>query len=84
MRVSDVRFESLPLRMMSEEERIEAAVELAHSYGQVDGSHHKMWVIDQMLHALLGEDYDAWVAEYEMPESDEDGDYYKWDRGIAH
>lgn len=33
--------------------RILAAADLAKNYGQVDGSHHKMWVIDQMVRALL-------------------------------
>jgi hypothetical protein len=33
--------------------RIAKALELA-DYGTVDGDHHKMWVIDQMVRALLG------------------------------
>lgn len=38
----------------SPERRIARAKELAFSYAQIDGSHHKMWVIDQMLKALCG------------------------------
>lgn len=64
------------------EERIEKALKFAWQYGQIDGSHHKMWVIDQMVRALCGSEneYAKWVETYEMPLSNED--YYKWDTGI--
>jgi hypothetical protein len=39
--------------------RIERAVEVAIRFGGIDGSHHKAWVIDQMLRHLLGDEYDA-------------------------
>lgn len=62
-------------------ERIERAVNTAIQYGQVDGSHHKMWVIDQMLRELLPEkEYKEFVEEYEHGE---DGEEYEWDTGIA-
>lgn len=32
---------------------IEKALEYAYRYGQIDGAHHKQWVIDQMVRALL-------------------------------
>jgi hypothetical protein len=68
--------------MFSEEEkRIVAAVGLAGEYGDIDGGHHKMWVIDQMCRILLGDTYDAWVK---CIKSGEDGpDTYGWDEGIA-
>lgn len=28
------------------------ALEIARRYGQIDGDHHKAWVIDQMVRAL--------------------------------
>lgn len=66
--------------MEEKEERIEKALSYAWRYGQIDGDHHKMWVIDQMVRALLGEDYYEWVRTYETP----DGiDYWEWDVGIA-
>lgn len=59
----------------------EAALDLAERYGGIDGDHHKMWVIDQMVRALTGENYDAWVERYR---DGEDGpDTYDWDTGIA-
>lgn len=35
-------------------ERIHAAIDIAVRYGGNDGSHHKMWVIDQMVRVLTG------------------------------
>lgn len=67
--------------MTKTEERIQNALHYAWSYGQIDGGHHKMWVIDQMVRALLGEkEYEDWVKRYEMPDGE---DYWEWDTGIA-
>ena len=38
---------------MTDKEKIHKAVKIAWQYAQYDGSHHKMWVIDQMVRALL-------------------------------
>lgn len=62
------------------EERIKKALKYAWSYGQIDGGHHKMWVIDQMVRALLEDEYEEWVKRYETPDGD---DYWEWDIGIA-
>ena len=35
-------------------ERITKALAIAFAYGEIDGAHHKMWVIDQMVRALTG------------------------------
>jgi len=35
-------------------DRIKKALEIAIQSGMVDGDHHKMWVIDQMVRALTG------------------------------
>lgn len=62
--------------------RVERALEMAEECGQFDGAHHKAWVIDQMVRALLGpKRYERWVAAYR---AGEDGpDTYEWDEGIA-
>jgi hypothetical protein len=39
---------------MSSEERIKKALEIAVEYGGVEDTHHKDWVIDQMVRALTG------------------------------
>lgn len=66
--------------------RIEKALEIA-PYGAIDGAHHKMWVIDQMVRALLGseEAYKAWTHEMlgEYDEENEEYEYEEWDEGIA-
>jgi hypothetical protein len=62
-------------------ERIELALELISDYGQEDGAHHKAWVIDQVVRALTGDGYDAWITSYR---AGEDGpETYSWDTGIA-
>lgn len=62
--------------------RIESAAEVALCYGQIDGAHHKTWVIDQMLRRLLGSRYAAAIAKYEAADDDPDEDY-EWDCGCA-
>ena len=66
---------------MSDLEKICAALDLAKSYGGIDGDHHKAWVIDQMVRALTGDAYEDFVAD---AKSGEDGpETYSWDCGIA-
>lgn len=61
--------------------RIEVALEIALKYGQIDGAHHKTWVIDQIVRTLTGDRYAAVIAE---ANDGEDGpDTYEWDTGIA-
>jgi hypothetical protein len=63
------------------EARAYAALRLAFEYGSIDGSHHKQWIIDQMVRALKGPGYEAWVEHFE---DGEDGPgTYSWDEGIA-
>lgn len=61
--------------------RIETALNFARDYGGIDGDHHKAWVIDQMVRALTGNGYDAWVSD---TKAGKDGpDTYEWSEGIA-
>lgn len=39
--------------MSTQDEAVEAALAIAE-WGSVDGDHHKMWVIDQMVRTLTG------------------------------
>lgn len=62
-------------------ERIRLATELILEDGQVDGDHHKTWVIDQVLRLLTGSRYRQVIEEYC---AGEDGaETYSWDEGIA-
>jgi len=66
---------------MTDEERISGAIDLAVRYGGIDGSHHKDWLIDQMVRILAGDRYEEIVAE---AKAGEDGpETYDWDEGIA-
>jgi hypothetical protein len=58
---------------------IRQALEVARNYGSTDGEWHKQWVIDQMVRALTGEGYEAWVTETKNGE--EGPDTYGWDEG---
>ena len=62
-------------------QNIDEALEIAVNYGGIDGSHHKAWVIDQMVRALLGDDYEEFVVE--ARKGDEGPNSYEWDEGIA-
>lgn len=60
---------------------VDQALTFAHLYGSIDGDHHKMWVIDQMVRALTADGYDDWVAAHNIGE---DGpNTYSWHNGIA-
>lgn len=64
---------------MTAAKRMDAAIEVIERYGMIDGAHHKQWVMDQVVRALLGEPgYAEWVADYNSQE-----DYAPWDPGIA-
>jgi hypothetical protein len=57
------------------------ALACAQLFGNIDGAHHKMWVIDQMVRYLSGLDYENWVVKQKVGE---DGpETYEWDTGIA-
>jgi hypothetical protein len=59
----------------------EKALRLLIEYGQIDGEHHKTWVIDQAVRALSGPWYDQLIA---AANDGEDGpETYTWDIGIA-
>jgi phosphatidylserine/phosphatidylglycerophosphate/cardiolipin synthase-like enzyme len=55
----------------------ERALAVALRYGQIDGDHHKAWVIDQMVRLLAGAAYGPLVKAYEQ------GGEYEWSEGIA-
>ena len=60
--------------------KIHEAIELAFGYGGIDGAHHKMWVIDQMVRILAGSRYGEYVVSACL---DEHGnEVYEWDTGI--
>lgn len=77
--------------MTAEQEAIEKALEIACAYGNIDGAHHKMWVIDQMVRALCitEEEYESFLSWCDTPDYIEDEYYgeerlhHDWDTGIA-
>ena len=63
------------------ETRMSDALEIAMNYGAIDGAHHKMWVIDQMVRILAGKNYGGLISTYCAGEDGED--VYEWDKGVA-
>lgn len=74
--------------------RIKRAKQVAMNYGQIQGDHHRTWVLDQMVRALCGCPYDKPTDYYASCESyerfvqehnagDAGPDTYDWDTGIA-
>jgi hypothetical protein len=71
--------EELAFGGMHEHCRKIQAARIATRFGMIDGDHHKQWVIDQMLRAILGDNgYKEWVQKMNS-----DPDYEPWDVGIA-
>lgn len=66
---------------MDDVQRIEIAIDIALRYGQIDGSYHKAWVIDQILRVLTGIRYEQVIRDScnggDGPET------YAWDTGVA-
>lgn len=59
------------------EDAIARALDIARRYGGIDGAHHKMWVIDQMVRALTGcPTVKRTANEYETQGESED--YRRW------
>lgn len=54
-----------------------AILAIIEQYGSIDGSHHKQWVLDQIVRTILTKDqYDEWVA-------DTIAEGFEWDTGIS-
>ena len=67
--------------MSKDKEIIGDAIDLIVQWGGIDGSHHKDWVMDQVVRKLAGDRYDEIVATACFGE---DGDNtYSWECGIA-
>ena len=84
MRVLGAGFESLLLRMDDAEyleDKILSALDILWYNAGDDGAHHKAWVIDQMVRALTGIDYENWVVSHN---AGEDGpNTYDCEKGVA-
>lgn len=77
--MSDPATDNANRRTAKLQARVGKAVRLIERFGSFDGEHHKQWVLDQVLRALLGaKGYRAWVVDMNA-----DTDYSPWDEGIA-
>lgn len=62
-------------------ERTRRAVLIILGYGAFDGAYRKQWALDQALRVLLGDDYEAVVAEW--CDGADGPDTYEWSGGQA-
>ena len=74
-------YETLRAALAQSDDGKQAALEVAQRHGGTDGDHHKAWVIDQMVRALMGYGYDQFVAD--TCAGEEGPDSYFWGVGIA-
>ena len=62
--------------MIEFSEKEEEVFSLIDQYGDVDGAHHKQWLLDQCMRVLLRNEYSVWFTErYQKG--------YDWDQGVA-
>ena len=66
---------------MSNEEKIIESLKIALKYAGYSGSHHKSWVLDQMVRILAGDQYDAIITNYKK--GDDGPETYYWQEGIG-
>ena len=57
------------------------ALDILIRYGDFDGGHHKMWVIDQTVRKLTGDKYDEII--YAANYGEDGANTYEWDKGCA-
>lgn len=70
------------------EDRIVGALRFALAYGQIDGDHHKAWVIDQIVRVLSDDAYFALIERWENNDEPNGGlachgGWGGWTDGIA-
>jgi hypothetical protein len=56
---------------------------MAVSCGGIDGSHHKDWVIDQMVRILAGSDEQYQKIVADACDGEDGPKTYSWEEGIA-
>jgi hypothetical protein len=61
--------------------RRDMAIAMIQDVGDVDGAHHKQWLIDQVLRLLAGPDYENVVRE--IMDGRDGPETFGWDVGIA-
>jgi hypothetical protein len=60
---------------------IEKTIKLAIDFNGIDGTHHKDWVIDQMVRILSGGNYETLIKN--VCNGEDGQNTYFWDCGIA-
>lgn len=77
----DAEIAALRAQVAELQAKVHEATSIAATYGQTDGDHHKLWVIDQMVRVLEGSNYEQFVRV--ACEGEDGPDTFSWDVGIA-
>lgn len=73
------------------QDKLKKIEDIIVQFGQIDGDHHKSWVIDQVMRIMKGAEYDYFVEydnfvkKYEYADDDgnlTDEKLYEWEVGI--
>jgi hypothetical protein len=68
------------------QEKQNKIIDIITRFGDIDGVHHKQWILDQIVRILLTPDeYLKWKKEMkgEYDELNDEYEYEDWDEGIA-
>ena len=66
---------------MIDDRDIEIALEVIERFGMIPELHHKQWVLDQVVRALLRHRYKSWREQ--VDERRRKTGHESWDEGIA-
>lgn len=85
----DANLDNIKDSSLKVDNKIQNALQIIQRFGSIDGSHHKTWVVDQVVRMLLGSslegeetpEYLEWVKN--MKNGEDGCDTYDWDVGIA-
>lgn len=75
------REDAAAIYVADQNKRVNRAIDLAVRYGGIDGSHHKDWVIDQIVRVLAGDEYERIIKE--ACDGEDGPETYGWEVGIA-
>ena len=75
------RAETAEARVKRLEDTITRTQELIERWGGIDGDHHKLWLLDQVMRVIQGDNYKQWVID--LCAGEDGPNTYDYDEGIA-
>ena len=73
--------DKLSCKLAEKNNKKQQVLDLIFEYGGINGSHHKQWLLNEIVKVITEDEYKNWTAYFE---NGEDGPKtYEWDIGIA-